>query len=148
MIALHVIAIVSFGLMVGVELSVSAFVNPALRQIELGAQRKAMGLLAVSLGRAMPIWYVVSFVLLVAEGYVRRHDAHACLIYAAIAILAVTIVTTIALLVPINNEIARLATGASVPDWQRQHARWDSLHRVRIVALIAALTCLVSAVAL
>ncbi len=45
------------GLMVGNELAVSAFVNPAMWQLESGPQARGLSLLARSLGRVMPFWY-------------------------------------------------------------------------------------------
>ncbi len=148
---LDVIAIVSIGLMLGVEFSVAAFMNPALRQLDAAPQGKALGLLAISLGRVMPVWYSASLLLLIAEGYVRRAGAHVTLIYVAAAILAAAIVASITLLVPINNRIAKLASvapSASLPDWQREHAKWSSLHRARLVALILMFACFVCAVVL
>jgi hypothetical protein len=45
---LNIITITSAGLMVGNELSVSAFVNPALRCLESGPQAQALSVLARS----------------------------------------------------------------------------------------------------
>jgi uncharacterized membrane protein len=143
--ALDVIAILSMGLMTGVELSVAAFMNPALRRLDAAPQGKALGLLAISLGRVMPVWYSVSLLLMIASGYTHRHYESVTLIYAAAGILVLCVVASIALLVPINKRIAQLATGGDVPDWQRQHAKWDTLHRARLIALIVAFACLVAA---
>ena len=46
---LNIITITSAGLMVGTELSVSAFVNPGLRRLEGGPQAQALSVLARSL---------------------------------------------------------------------------------------------------
>jgi hypothetical protein len=53
---LDTITITLAGLMVGNELAVSAFVNPAVWQLGSGAQARELSILACSLGRVIPIW--------------------------------------------------------------------------------------------
>ena len=72
---LNIITITSAGLMVGNELSVSAFVNPALRRLESDPQAQALSVLARSLGRAMPVWYGLCLVLLALESFLHLHQA-------------------------------------------------------------------------
>jgi hypothetical protein len=52
------------GLLVGVELAVSVFINPVVWQFERAAQAEAIRLFASRLGKAMPPWYIVSLLLL------------------------------------------------------------------------------------
>src|SRR3984885_7796902 len=68
------ITITLAGLMVGNELALSAFVNPAVWQLESGPQAQALSILARSLGRAMPVWYGLCLALLTFPlvGRVRR----------------------------------------------------------------------------
>jgi hypothetical protein len=47
--------------------------------------------------------------------------------------------------VPINNRIASLNTAAPAPGWERDHRKWDALHRVRILLLMVALLFVVNA---
>jgi hypothetical protein len=47
--------------------------------------------------------------------------------------------------VPINNRIASLNTAAPEPGWERDHRKWDALHRVRILLLIVALLIVINA---
>ena len=65
---------VCIGLLVGVEFAVSAFVNPVLWTLEPSAQSAAIRLFARKLGRAMPPWYIASFVLLVIAAIAQRHQ--------------------------------------------------------------------------
>ena len=51
----------------------------------------------------------------------------------------------ISALVPINNRIASLNTAAPAPGWERDHRKWDALHRVRILLLMLALLIVVNA---
>jgi len=142
---LDIITIVSAGLMTGTELAVSAFVNPALRRLESGAQAQAVFILARSLGRAMPVWYGLCFALLVLESFLRRHQTVLVPILTATAIWAAAILFSITMLVPINNRIASLNAAAPAPGWERDHAKWEFLHRFRIVLLIVGLLVLVNA---
>jgi hypothetical protein len=139
---LDTITITISGLMVGTELAVSAFFNPAVWRLEAGPQAQGLSLLARSLGRAMPVWYSLCLALLALESFLHRHQpALAPLLTASIIWMAV-IVFTVSMLVPINNRIASLNAAALTPGWEQDHKRWDSLHRVRIVLLAVAFLAL------
>ena len=142
---LNIITITSAGLLVGNELSVAAFVNPALRRLESGPQAQALSVLARSLGRAMPVWYGLCLALLALESFLHRHQTTLAPLLIAAALWAGAIVLSISALVPINNRIASLNTAAPAPGWERDHSKWDALHRVRILLLILALIIAVSA---
>ena len=135
---LDAITIMSVGLMVGNELSLSAFVNPAVWRLESGPQAQALSILARSLGRAMPVWYSFCLAFLVLESYLHRQQAAFALLLTATVIWAGVIVYTIGMLVPINKRIAALNTAAPANGWRQDHKKWDSLHRVRIVLLAVA----------
>ena len=144
---LDTITITLAGLMVGNELAVSAFINPALWQLEDGPQARALALLARSLGRAMPVWYVLCFALLALESFLHRAQTGFALLLTATLIWAVVIVFTISTLVPINNRIASGINSAPAPAWKQDHHRWDALHRVRILLLVIAFFVLTYALA-
>lgn len=144
---LNIVTITAAGLMVGTELSVSAFVNPALRRLESGPQAQALAILARSLGRAMPVWYGLCLALVVAEAFLQRHQPTFIPLLIAGAIWVSTIVLSVSALVPINNRIASLDKAAPAPGWERDHKRWDALHRVRILLLMLALLLVVSTLA-
>ena|GEM_PF-703228 len=141
MVFLDIVTIVCIGLLVGVELAVSAFVNPVLWKLEDHAQASAISLFAVRLGTSMPFWYGLSLLLLIAEAVMRRQEPNLPLLVIACVIWTVVIVTTVLFLVPINNRMARLNAG-SLPEKARQeHKKWDTLHRGRVAAICAALVC-------
>jgi len=137
--------IVFAGLMVGNELAVSAFVNPAVWRLESGPQAQALSVLARSLGRAMPVWYGLCLALLALESFLHFHQTSLAPLLIAAALWAGAIVLSISALVPINNRIASLNTAAPAPGWERDHRKWDALHRVRILLLILALLIVVNA---
>jgi uncharacterized membrane protein len=133
------ITIAFAGLMVGNELALSAFVNPAVWQLETGPQAQGLSLLARSLGRVMPVWYALCLASLALESFLHRHQTALVPLLTATLIWAGVIVFTIGMLVPINNRIASLNTAAPAPGWKDDHKRWDALHRLRILLLIVAL---------
>jgi uncharacterized membrane protein len=139
---LNIITITSAGLMAGNELSVSAFVNPALRRLENGPQ--ALSVLARFLGRAMPVWYGFCLTLLALESFLHLHQTTLAPLLIAAALWAGAIVLSISTLVPINNRIASLNPAAPAPGWERDHRRWDAIHRVRILLLIVAFLIVVN----
>ena len=109
---LIIVTTVCIGLLVGVEFAVSAFVNPVLWTLEPSAQAAAIRLFARKLGRAMPPWYIASFVLLVIAAIAQRHQPAENLLIAAAVIWATVILLTILFLVPINNRMAQLSAEA------------------------------------
>jgi uncharacterized membrane protein len=135
---LDTITITLAGLMVGNELAVSAFVNPALWRLESGPQALGLSLLARSLGRGMPFWYSLCLALFAWESFLHRHQPALVPLLTATLIWMGVIVFTIRMLVPINNRIASLNTVAPTPGWKEDHKKWDSLHRVRILLLAVA----------
>ena len=135
---LDTITITLAGLMVGNELAVSAFVNPAIWQLESGPQALGLSLLARSLGRVMPFWYSLCLTLFALESFLHRHEPALVLLLTATLIWVGVIVFTIGMLVPINNRIASLNTVAPTPGWKEDHKKWDSLHRIRILLLTVA----------
>jgi uncharacterized membrane protein len=142
---LNIIGITSAGLMVGTELSVSAFVNPALGRLESGPQAQARSVLARSLGLAMPVWYGLCLTLVMLESFLHLHQATLNPLLIAAALWAGAVVLSISALVPINNRIASLNTAAPAPGWERDHRKWAALHRVRILLLMLALLIAVNA---
>jgi uncharacterized membrane protein len=146
MMLLDVVTVLCVGLLIGTEFAVSAFINPVLRRLEDGTRAQAVGLFAKRLGFAMPFWYVGSFMLLIAGAAVRWHGVGDSLLVAACAIWAAVIVVTLLVLVPINNRMMRLDARAFPVEAQREHAKWDQWHRVRVGALAAAAVCFLIAV--
>jgi uncharacterized membrane protein len=111
---LNVVSIIVAGLMVGNELSIAAFVHPALDRLPDDVHLPVATALARVLG-SLPIWIVTSAILWV-----------------------LATVYSITMLVPINNRIASWTNGAPPADWKTFRNRWDKLHRWRVVLLTIA----------
>lgn len=143
---LDTIAILCIGLMIGTEFAVSVFVNPALRKLDDAAQLGAIRIFAKNLGTAMPFWYALSLVLLIVEAVLRRSETEFALLITSAAIWVGVIVLTLLFLVPINNRLARMSSTVIAAQALQEHERWDSLHRVRVAVLGAAMVCFLLAI--
>src|ERR1700734_1305741 len=110
--ALNVIAIIVAGLMVGCELALAAFFHPTLDKLPDDIHLPAASALARVLGRFMPFWYILVFLLTLAEVLIRWHQSgHVPVWIATSAILwLLASVYSIAALVPINDRIASWET--------------------------------------
>lgn len=138
---LDIVTTLCIGWLIGVEFAVWVFVNPTLNQLDERMRFGAVRLFAQRLGTAMPFWYAASLVLLIVEAILRRNQAGAALLIAACAIWAAIIVLTLFFLVPINNRIARNELADSPESFLREHRKWDTRHRWRVVTLAAAMVC-------
>ena len=119
--------------LVGIEFSVSAFVNPAAWRLDPEAQLKMLSRFAFVLGRVMPVCYPACALMLGLQTWLHWHEPRLGLLLTADAIWVFTSVVSIFFLVPLNNRVAE-----GVADWQRIHRIWDQRHRVRIAALAIA----------
>ena len=128
--------------LVGVEFSVSAFVNPAAWRLDPEPQLKLLGRFASVLGKVMPVWYPVCTLLLGIQTWLRWHTSEFAILLTADAVWLLASVASIFLLVPLNSRVAE-----GVADWQRIHRIWDKRHRVRIAALAIAAVLLTYVVA-
>ena len=88
---LDLITILLTSMLAGNELAVSWFFNPAIWQLDERPQATALSLLARSLGKLMPFWYSLCFVLLSVEAYLRRHSPSHIFVLAAVVIWLATI---------------------------------------------------------
>ena len=144
MLILAIAIIISVGLMIGTEFAVWAFINPILWQLDAPARAEAVRLFARKLGRVMPFWYAGNFLLIVTEAILLRGQPEMEFLATASGIWAAVIILTLIFLVPINNRLARQDSTLTLAQADRQHRRWDGIHRVRVVALIAAFMLLLA----
>lgn len=136
--ALAVVTVVVVGMMVGVEFAVAVFVNPILGRLPEDSCIAARSDGGRLLGRVMPFWYIGSMMLGVAWAIVAWGGAGVSLVTAAIALLAVSVVMSLLLLVPINNR-SKTWTGEDRPaDWKQQADRWDRYHYIRVAVIVLA----------
>ena len=93
------------------------------------------------LGKVMPFWYIATLVALIAAAVLTSGE---WAITASAALLALVVLLTVTVLVPINN---RIAAWSQTADVDRDLARrWDRLHWVRVTLLVVMLVALVAGV--
>ena len=133
---LNVVAIIVAGLMVGCELAIAAFVHPTLDKLPDDVHLPAASALARVLGRVMPFWYILVFLLALAEVVIQWRQFGTLPIWSTVSAVlwALASLYSVIALVPINNRIK------STPptDWKTYRRRWDLLHRWRVVLLTIA----------
>ncbi|MEV6022828.1 DUF1772 domain-containing protein [Streptomyces sp. NPDC052036] len=143
--ALAVITVVIVGLLVGVEFAVAVFVNPILDRLPNDGGLSARSDGARILGRVMPFWYIGSVVLGAVRAVASWGDAGSGLVVTATALLVLSVLMSIALLVPINSRVAQWTRDSAPADWKQQLGRWDRFHFVRVGVIVAAFVLLVVA---
>jgi Domain of unknown function (DUF1772) len=125
------------GLLTGNELAVALFIHPVLYLVPDQAHATVVRPLAAKLGRWMPFWYALSLVLAIAQGILAPHTLARPLVWTAAALLALIVVLSILLPVPINSQIARLDPARLPANWLSLRRRWDVYHGIRVLLLIA-----------
>jgi hypothetical protein len=147
--ALAIVTASVVGTMVGVEFAVAVFVNPIFQRMPVGAALEARADGGRVLGRVMPFWYVGSLILtagLAAATWDRSATAAGAAIAAA-ALLTVSVIMSVALLVPINNRAVTWTARDHPDDYREQERRWDRLHYARVAIILAGFVLTVVAVA-
>ena len=134
---LAVITATVVGVMVGVEFAVAVFVNPILLRLPAGSSLEARADGARVLGRVMPFWYSGSLLLTAWLAAAKWGGLAGDAAVAAAALLAVSVVMSITLLVPIASRSATWTADDHPADWREQQQRWDRLHYARVAIIIA-----------
>lgn len=127
--------------MTGTEFTIAMILNPALDQLDEATWLRTVPVLAKTMGRAMPIWYALGFVLIGTQTYLRFDTPSRWWLFTSAALWAASILYSVTMLVPINNRIAS-ATAGSAPSVMIEHERWDALHRWRVALLVVSVACL------
>lgn len=79
----HVFAVFFVLLMVGSELSVSAFVDPSAWRLDPGPQAVMLSHFAAVLGKVMPFWYGAGLLVIGVETWLFRHSLDFALLLTA-----------------------------------------------------------------
>ncbi|WP_344791209.1 DUF1772 domain-containing protein [Gryllotalpicola daejeonensis] len=145
--ALAVATATVVGLMVGVEFAVAFVLNPILFRLPVGPSLDAQADGARVLGRAMPVWYIASLVLTVTLAVFTWGSASARASVIAAVLFVISVVLSLALLVPINSRAQRWSADDHPADWREQAQRWNRLHYLRVVLIVVGFVFVLVAVA-
>ncbi|MFJ9827030.1 anthrone oxygenase family protein [Streptomyces sp. NPDC101160] len=143
--ALQVFTTVVVGLMVGVEFSVAFVMNRIFSALPEDSDQLARAHGGRMLGALMPFWYIGSLVLSAVWAVAGWHDHGAGLVVTAAGLLILSVVMSLLVLVPINNQGKTWTPENRPEDWKEQMNRWDRWHYVRVAVIIGAFTLLVTA---
>jgi uncharacterized membrane protein len=97
------------------------------------------------LGAVMPVWYITSLVLVTVWAITRWNHHGTGLTVTAGALLLLSVIMSVLLLVPINNQGKTWTPENRPADWKQQMNRWDRYHYVRVAIIIAAFALLAAA---
>ncbi|MFZ3561849.1 anthrone oxygenase family protein [Streptomyces sp. BH055] len=143
--ALEVFTTVVLGVMVGVEFSVAFVMNPIFSGLPDDANQQARSHGGRMLGAVMPFWYIGSLVLIAICALAGWDRDGVRLVVVAGVLLIVSVVMSLLLLVPINNQGKTWTAENRPADWKEQMKRWDRYHYVRVAVIVAAFALLVAA---
>ncbi|MFD8571245.1 DUF1772 domain-containing protein [Streptomyces sp. NPDC059639] len=143
--ALEVVTTVLVGVMVGVEFSVAFVMNRIFDALPDDSDQLARAHGGRMLGAVMPFWYIGSMILVAVWAFVGRHHDGFGLVVTAGGLLMLSVVMSILLLVPINNQGKTWTPENRPEDWKEQMNRWDRWHYVRVAVIVAAFALLVTA---
>ncbi len=143
---LRLFTIAVAGTMTGNEMAVAFFVHPRISRLDDETHVKAAQTLASGLGKAMPFWYALTFLLSLAVTFIAHSTWSTArwLAFSATALFAAMIVYTVILPVPINNQVARWKPDSLPSNWRALRQRWDTLHAIRVGVLTFALILLIA----
>jgi len=133
---LTIVALISLGPLVGIELGVAVVVRPLAAKLPDSGFRIVRSEGGRWLGLVMPFWYVGTLAVLVAVAILSRGP----LVIATVVLMAGAVVLSVAVLVPINNRVARWTTDADVD--RALAGRWDRFHVLRVAMLAVAFALL------
>ncbi|MEU2800407.1 MULTISPECIES: DUF1772 domain-containing protein [unclassified Streptomyces] len=145
--ALEIVTTVIVGLLVGVELSVAFVINRILDALPDDSSQLGRSHGGRMLGALMPFWYIGSLVLSAIWAIAAWGEGGVGLVVTAGALLLLSVIMSLLLLVPINNQGKTWTPENRPDDWKEQMNRWDRYHYVRVAVLIAAFASLVTALA-
>ena len=133
---LAVVAATVVGTMVGVEFAVAVFVNPIFLRMPVGA--------AIEARRRRPrpgprhaVLVIASLILTTGLAVAARGAPATSAAAVGAGLLAVSVVMSVTLLVPINNRSATWTADHHPADWREQSQRWDRLHYARVAIILA-----------
>ena len=135
---LVVATLVVTGVMVGVEFAVAVFIEPIFNRLPSDSSLAARGDGARLLGKVMPVWYIAATALGAVWAAVAWERPQAGAVVAGVVLLVVSVVMSIALLVPINSRVASWSAAGAPADWRQQVTRWNRFHYVRVAVIVGA----------
>lgn len=137
-------AIFVAGVMVGLELAIATIV-PKLMQLIGAEHAPESSKIAGLMGKIMPVWYFLVLGLSALTGYLEWSSSQRISVSLAASVLSwiLSIALSVAVLVPLNNQISSWTPETLPSNWKEIHSRWDFFHKWRVACLFLAFACLI-----
>jgi uncharacterized membrane protein len=132
-ITLEIVALLAIGWIAGAEIGSWFGIQPIVAKLPYEQQVNLEQQMLSSFGKVMPVIMPFSAVAVVLLAVFSRNDPTVVmwLRVAAAACIAITIVTTLTINVPINNLTARWELAKDSEKWTQMRARWHLYQGVR-----------------
>ena len=130
---LEIVALLAIGWVAGAEIGSWFGIQPIVDRLPYEQQVNLEQQMLKSFGKVMPVIMPFSAVIVIVLAFFSRDDPSAVMwlrIIAAICI-AITIVTTLTINVPINNLTANWQLNESFEKWSQMRTRWHLFQGVR-----------------
>jgi hypothetical protein len=137
-------AIFAAGVMVGLELAIATIV-PKLTQLVSAEHAPEVSKIAGLMGKIMPVWYFLVLGLSTLTAYLEWSSSQKIPVSLAASVLSwiLSIVLSLAVLVPLNNRISSWKPETLPSNWRELHDRWVFFHKWRVACLFLAFAGLI-----
>jgi len=136
------------GFTASAEFASFTFVHPVIRRLESGDHIRVEQGLLQTFGRVMPVLMPVSAVATVAYAVARGGGDGSALRWASAGLVLLSVITTLAVNVPINAATSRWDPEHPPPDWRTIRQRWEQFQGIRTVPLLLAFILICLAISL
>jgi hypothetical protein len=132
-IILEIIALLAIGWVAGAEIGSWFGIQPIVGKLPYEQQVNLEQQMLKSFGKVMPIIMPFSAIVAIVLAVFSRNDPSVVMWLRVIAAtcIAITIVTTLTINVPINNLTAKWELAADYEKWSQMRARWHLFQGVR-----------------
>lgn len=136
------------GFTASAEFASFAFVHPIIRRLEARDHIRVEQRLLKTFGRVMPVLMPLSAVVTVAYAVAGDGGSGNALRWVAAGLVLLSVITTLAVNVPINAATSRWDPDDPPRDWQAIRQRWEQFQGIRTVPLLIAFVLICLAIAL
>lgn len=130
---LEILALLAIGWVSGAEIGSWFGIQPIVEKLPYDQQLNLEQSMLKSFGKVMPVIMPLSAVLVIMLAIFSRNDPSVVMWLRIIAVIciAITIVTTLTINVPINNLTAKWQITDSFEKWSQMRTRWHLFQGVR-----------------
>ena len=130
---LEILALLAIGWVAGAEIGSWFGIQPIVDRLPYEQQVNLEQRMLKSFGKVMPVIMPFSAVIVIVLAFFSHDDPNAVMWLRIIAALciAITIVTTLTINVPINNLTAKWQLNESFEKWSQMQTRWHFFQGVR-----------------